>query len=323
MSLNASNNEKMSKVGFRYRAFGLEIFSELELPELAPGNHEAPIDLTISLKSLGRPIPTREEPGYFSYSADEQYMAWREVGGFLIRGVSAIEIDPNPDAPISLLSFPLLGPVIALFLHLRGDLVLHGSALARQDQCVILLGDKGAGKSTTAAMLMAGGFSLLADDVVCLRFPQLGTPLIAPAFPQLKLSNEAEAILRAPNMRAQAKPIPEFPKVPVRIAEPFAQDFRAPTHIYRLNRGPQTTIANLNTAEALQTLMRYSFLPLFERRQWRRSAEESARHFQHCARLANVCTVADLHVPLGLARGGELQRAVARDLHFELADASA
>lgn len=312
----------MSKAVFRYRAFGLEIDSELELPELALGNRATSVDLTISQKSLGRPIPAPGEAGYFAYSGDQQYLAWHEVGGFLIRGVSAIEIDPNPDAPISLLSFPLLGPVIALLLHLRGDLVLHGSALARDDQCVVLLGDKGAGKSTTAAMLMADGFSLLADDVVCVRFPSSGPPLIAPAFPQLKLSNAAEAALRAPNMRAQAKPIPGFPKVPVRIAAPFAQELRAPTRIYRLHRGPHATIDTLSTEEALQTIMRYSFLPLFERRQWRRDAEESARHFQQCAKLANACPVAALRTPSGLERGGELSAAVVEDLHPSLADVS-
>jgi len=44
--------------------------------------------------------------------------------------------------------------------------VFHASAMSRGNQSVLFLGDSGNGKSTLAAILMANGFDLLADDFV-------------------------------------------------------------------------------------------------------------------------------------------------------------
>ena len=44
--------------------------------------------------------------------------------------------------------------------------VFHASAICRDNQSILFLGDSGNGKSTTCAILMAAGFNLLADDFV-------------------------------------------------------------------------------------------------------------------------------------------------------------
>ncbi len=44
--------------------------------------------------------------------------------------------------------------------------VFHASAICRNNQSILFLGDSGNGKSTTCAVLMASGFNLLADDFV-------------------------------------------------------------------------------------------------------------------------------------------------------------
>jgi hypothetical protein len=50
-----------------------------------------------------------------------------------------------------------------------GWTLLHASAVVRDDQAVLTLGDKGAGKTTTALALATHGWSLLANDRVFVR----------------------------------------------------------------------------------------------------------------------------------------------------------
>ena len=45
----------------------------------------------------------------------------------------------------------LLGPVLGIFLRLRGETCLHASAVTFDDHAVVFVGPPGAGKSTTAA----------------------------------------------------------------------------------------------------------------------------------------------------------------------------
>lgn len=62
----------------------------------------------------------------------------------------------------------LLGPILGFLLHLRGTPCLHGSAVAVDGRAVAFLGHSGAGKSTTAAAFVRGGYAALTDDVLAL-----------------------------------------------------------------------------------------------------------------------------------------------------------
>ncbi len=77
--------------------------------------------------------------------------------------------------------------------------VLHASAITNGKSCVLFAGDSGSGKSTTAAVLMANGYRLLADDFVPLDnvqkinyFPaalsvkEKAIDMLSEAFPELE-----------------------------------------------------------------------------------------------------------------------------------------
>ena len=77
--------------------------------------------------------------------------------------------------------------------------VLHASAITNGKSCVLFAGDSGSGKSTTAAVLMANGYRLLADDFVPLdnvqminSFPaalsvkEKAIDMLSEAFPELE-----------------------------------------------------------------------------------------------------------------------------------------
>ncbi len=84
----------------------------------------------------------------------------------------------------------LLGPVLGLFLRLRGVTCLHASAVAFGGQAVAFVGSEGAGKSTTAAALALRGHAILSDDVVALAEHD-GAFFVHPAYPYLCLWPES------------------------------------------------------------------------------------------------------------------------------------
>jgi hypothetical protein len=70
-------------------------------------------------------------------------------------------------------------------------LLIHGSSVVINDQCIIFTGDCGAGKSTICAALRKAGFEFLADDISMISFNKDGHPVVQPAFPQLRLCDDA------------------------------------------------------------------------------------------------------------------------------------
>jgi serine kinase of HPr protein (carbohydrate metabolism regulator) len=65
--------------------------------------------------------------------------------------------------------------------------VLHASAVVIRDQVIAIIGDKGSGKSSTAAALCAQGYPLLTDDLLAIRYNQKNQPVAISGFPQLKI----------------------------------------------------------------------------------------------------------------------------------------
>ncbi len=84
-------------------------------------------------------------------------------------------------------------PVMALH---RGMTLFHGSAVERNGRGIVILGDKGAGKSTTAAALAQAGCSVLCDDTVPVSPDASGRklsdgPFVAPGIPRPMLLPDA------------------------------------------------------------------------------------------------------------------------------------
>ena len=79
----------------------------------------------------------------------------------------------------------LRGPIMGFVLRLRNVTALHASAVSVHGQAIVLCGESGSGKSTTAAGFALAGASVLCDDIVpvvthrdeffvCPGYPQIG-----------------------------------------------------------------------------------------------------------------------------------------------------
>jgi hypothetical protein len=77
--------------------------------------------------------------------------------------------------------------------YLAGNLSLHGSAIAFPRGCVVLIGDRGAGKSTTAmALVEHHGGKFLADDIVPVDWSN-SVPVVSPVDDSFWLAQDASA----------------------------------------------------------------------------------------------------------------------------------
>lgn len=281
----------------RYRGFGLEIDSEIDLAELAFGATNVPPDLRI--------VSAPARPSNVSVTDAAEIRIDEGVLQIAFAGVATFSLRPERDlieveavrGAESLVSLPLLGPVLALWLHLKGDLVLHASAVAWEGGAYALLGDKGAGKSTTAAALLACGAQLVTDDLLRLRWADAGPPLCEPAYAQVKLTEPSAKRFAPSGACSLASPHPDFTKQRYRLTASPGQ--AAPLRsICALARGMSLSIERLAPAEALKACMEQVFVRRYGAVVV--SGPLAARQFSQVAKLVKTTPVFQLCVPDGL-----------------------
>ena len=293
-----------------YQAFGLLIESDLDLPELSPTNLAGRTpDLRIIRTDIGRALPEPDEQPVFDYEdSGGIVMIWPQVAGFRIRMPDVIEIDPAACSKPEYLAFPLLGPVMGWFLHLRGRMILHASAVNWRGHAFGFLGDKMAGKSTTAAAFLRDGAQLLTDDLLVFDMSDTARPMVQPAFAQLKLSDDSAAAVAIAG--AEALPL---------IMEGFAKRQHrlnsladAPTMcdaLFVLERvDDAATVKWLDGKDALLAVMRFGYNVRFTNAPL--EMQNRKRHFEQCVALTRSVRVGALRVPADLGRLDEVLTAV-------------
>ena len=280
--------------------FGLRVEADLALPELKAVTDPAAIDVRIRRSEVPC-ILQGNEAAAFRFAADEALLSWRDVGAFRVLGRDLVEYKPREDVDAALVSLPLLGPVMGVLLERRGLLTLHGSAVALSAGVAVFLGDKGAGKSTTAAALIRAGKSLLTDDIVAIDCGS--TPVLYPAYPQVKLTHEASGAI-AVAAELMDRPHPAFEKNRLRLNAPFDPSPQRPRAALVLERGERFELRSLSGPEALTALMRFSYATRFGRTLM--SGKAAADHLRQCAALSRTLAVCRLTVPNDLAALSEL-----------------
>ena len=286
-----------------YTACGLNIASELPLPELRTTDPRH-CDLTFRLVGNLPPRPAETDLPALTWQDDKLVLTFEGAGRFTIdAGAGLVEVE-TVGGDHELARLPLLGPVLACFLHLRGDLVMHASAVQLVDgRTIALVGDKGAGKSTTAALLVDAGATLVTDDLLVCRF-EAGEPKCLTSFPQCKLNPDALAEVELMNAELLPKPHPLFPKAQLRLPHPelVSTPLRA---LCILTRGTGLLPSRLQPSLALPTILGNAYIARYGPSLL--SGPRHAVHFSHCVRLAQTLPVFVLQTPSTL---GELREAL-------------
>jgi len=176
-----------------YKAYGLNISSEIELPELSVAEKTANIDLFISVGTIDvpklrkTPIHRRGVQAYQGVDdAGNLILHWDQIAAFKAVEGNQLVISPLTQDS-NLLSLFTISEALAMILFQRGYFLLHASAVKVGNEAWCFMGIPGAGKSTTAAAFVKSGCSLLSDDLTAIRFDEDGKAFIIPGYPQLKI----------------------------------------------------------------------------------------------------------------------------------------
>tara|TARA_A100001011_G_scaffold399038_1_gene505922 strand:+ start:1314 stop:2219 length:906 start_codon:yes stop_codon:yes gene_type:complete len=164
---------------FYYKAYGLCISSNLELPVLESQKICTSPSLTVFLNdSIEDEI---EDFSFPTSKATSNYALVNrpEVGLFKITS-SKIEIKIKTHNLIDL-SRVLLGLPLGYFFLLNNFLCLHASAIAKNDSAFIFIGRSGYGKSLLASDLIHKGFRFITEDICVIR-----NNFVLPSFPMVK-----------------------------------------------------------------------------------------------------------------------------------------
>jgi len=286
---------------YLYSAFGLCIKSEIELRELMPEpDANKIVDLHIrkanvipELKALGEVPPSMDFE-----NPDGVFMIWPGAAAIRIKDLSNIYIQGYPGVSERYMAFPLLGPVMGWILHQRGSLVLHSSAVRLDGHSIAFLGDKRAGKSTTAAAFIKNGADLITDDLLVINMKNSQQPMIQPSFAQIKLNEDASHRVDIPDSDALPLVIPNFPKRQYRLKSMVTQDVPCGAFFIIRREGETPKIEWADAGSGFQHLMRYSYNVRFYTAPI--STQKRERHFKQCVELANSSKIGILSIPQGI-----------------------
>lgn len=97
--------------------------------------------------------------------------------------------------PLAEVTALLVGCVLGVAMRLQGLMCLHSSVVAVGGKAIAFIGEKGAGKSTTAAAMAQLGFRVLTDDIAVII--RVGERFyVHPGYPCLRLWDTAATALR-------------------------------------------------------------------------------------------------------------------------------
>jgi hypothetical protein len=188
-----------------YRICGLNLASNVALPELDPSDSASP-DWVLHWTD-GPSAIVREHAWYHHASlpdgkpwrscarqGNEYVVRFHDFGDFRIDPQSStIAAHPTDRAAPQVTRHLLLDHVIPLCLSFRGREALHASAVATSCGAIGFLGDTGLGKSTLAAGFVAAGGELLGDDCMALEAADAGVFAIS-SYGALRISDAAAGL---------------------------------------------------------------------------------------------------------------------------------
>jgi hypothetical protein len=290
----------------RYHAYGMDILSEIIVPEFEfsnpnepvtaqPTDNSKPPDVVIRLASA------ETESGLLGVESLEfvldharAILPIEDVGVYVVSNGREIQVQPAAGAVTRVLQNILAGNGMAALLYQRGYLVIHASTVRMGARGVAFAGAPGSGKSSIALSLYSRGYGIVSDDVSAVDIRN-SLPVVLPGFPQLKVSPNAVLSLGY-DPQLLIRLYEQEEKQGLRCERGFLPAPVPLNCIYILSSQGTSGVERLSSQEALVELVRHS-LPT------RIAQPAEPSHFLQCVevvrqvpiyRLPNVPSIRDL-----------------------------
>jgi hypothetical protein len=177
---------------YAYHAFGLNIWSEIHLPELNGGDFkEDSIDIWIKKGEIPEAWLQRKDRTRVVVEGHEVMFESPNTAFFSIAKGNEISVCFLKEADERKIRLYLLGSCFGILLMQRKVMPLHGSAIEINGKAYAFVGHSGAGKSTLASAFLQRGYKLLSDDVIPVRLSKEKVPIAYPSYPHQKLWEES------------------------------------------------------------------------------------------------------------------------------------
>lgn len=206
---------------FRYHAFGLNILSQIEFPELIVSDFsEADVEIELGKVPLTIDGSNSEFSG-FDLAPNKMLLRFEGVGNYLVENGNHILVEYAENHDAKDVRLFVLGSCFGALLHQRGFLALHSSGFVHNGDVVLLSGDSGAGKSSICNSFRLKGNKVITDDICAIKIEE-NECLAYPGFPRSKLWDDALTKL-AIDKDGSSRVREELEKYNVNVMESFEQ----------------------------------------------------------------------------------------------------
>ncbi len=286
----------------RFRVFGGQLSAPFPFPELRTADDSAPVDWTLHVGSAEPPELSstavgRDElvPGVEATLVRTPLglrLSFDDTGTFDVNdGGATVTWYPVAGIDRELVRVDILGRVLAIAVHERGLLSLHGSGVSMGGKGIGFLAPKGSGKSTLALTLASHGARLLTDDTLPID-PAKG--LAYPGVHSVRLwTDAAERFAELGDWRMGLSDKRTFDLLPDSLVQHEAVPLGALYELVPVERtagGELVTRTVLPATHGAVTLMTHSKLGALM------GGAESMRIFERCATIAETIPIYRLEV---------------------------
>jgi hypothetical protein len=244
---------------FSYRAYGLNILSQLPVIGFEPVSFEA-ADINIHQGTVPEKLNNIISQGVLYQSNESEFLLHMEnVAAYYVRNGNEIIVQQTCHATVGEISAFLTGTSFGALLHQRKLLPLHACTVIFKDKCLVFAGISGSGKTTLAAAIIKAGGMLVADDISVIDFSG-ENPSVCPAFPTIKIWEDS---LKHLGMSSEGlEPVRgELRKYYLPICK-FNHTSTSISHIFILNthNRPEVNLKSVQGVDKFRVLKKHTYL---------------------------------------------------------------